>query len=131
MRLAMPTDVFDGGNGLATRGLGLEKTIQNLKVMAFAGADAFNYGSTFFQGGTADTPMGALYLDEKLSSKVHLFSRNIFSTSQTSIKSPRPRPRKADTRTPPIKHGLENESVVIRENPWRPPTRRSPAPRRR
>jgi hypothetical protein len=94
IRLSLPTDVLGGGSGISYRGLGLESTVHRLKVLAFGGASSFNYSTTFFQAAAADTPVGGLYLDLPLSAKVHLFSRNVFSTSQTSIQGLTYEPRK-------------------------------------
>ena len=85
LRLALPTDVMGSGSGINYRGLGVEKTFQGLKVMAFGGASSFNYSTTFFQAATAETPLGGLYLDLRLSPRLRLFSRNVISTSTTSI----------------------------------------------
>jgi len=85
IRLSLPTDVLGSGSGISYRGVGVEKTVQGLKVLAFGGASSFNYSTTFFQAAETDAPVGGLYLDLPLSRKVRLFSRNVFSTSQTSI----------------------------------------------
>ena len=85
LRLSLPTDVMGSGSGINYRGLGVEKTVQNLKMLAFGGASSSNYSTTFLQAAAAETPVGGLYLDLQVSPKLRFFSRNVLSTSTTSI----------------------------------------------
>jgi len=94
VRLSLPTDVLGSGSGISYRGVGVEKTVGHVTVLAFGGVSSFNYSTGFFQAARVDTPVGGLYFDLPLSSQLSLFSRNVFSTSQTSIQGICYRPRK-------------------------------------
>ena len=94
LRLSLPTDVMGGGSSINYRGLGLEKTVQGVKVLAFGGASSLNYTTSFFQAAATDTPLGGLYLDLQVSPKLRFFSRNVLSTSSTSIHGFQYEPRK-------------------------------------
>jgi hypothetical protein len=83
--LSLPTDVFDGARYIPIRGGGLELTRSQFHVVGMLGGTSINRGAPFFRGAKWDSPIGALFMDRALAARWHVFSRNAFSSRQTSI----------------------------------------------
>ena len=67
--------------GYTARGLDNRAT----RIFSFAGATSRGTGTPYFQAGEAEKGVGLLFLDHRLTPKLTLFSRNVFSSQQTSI----------------------------------------------
>src|SRR3954451_13726623 len=85
VRMALPTDVFDSNHYLLVRGVGITTRKRKLNIYAFGGASAFGGGAPFFQTAASDRPVGMLFFDLPVTEKLHFYSKNIFSNTQTSI----------------------------------------------
>lgn len=83
--LRLPTDEFDQSYYFLGRGASVTVKHAETTVFAFAGATSRGFDTTFFQGARAEAAAAALFLDHKLSPKVRLFSRNVFSVRATSV----------------------------------------------
>jgi len=81
----LPTDVFGGGRYVPVRGAGVEMTRGKAHVMAMVGGTSTTRGGPFFHGARWGSPVGLLFVDRGVGERWHLFSRNAFSTRQTSI----------------------------------------------
>ena len=83
--LDLPTDIFNTDQFLLARGASFSSHRQGYDIMAFGGATAVGGGTPFFQGVTADTPAGMLFVDKAVSDRLHFYSREVFSEQQTAI----------------------------------------------
>lgn len=83
--LDLPTDIFNTDQFLLARGASFSAHRQGYDLMFFGGATALSGGTPFFQAASAETPAGILFLDKAVSEDVHLYSREVFSSQQTSI----------------------------------------------
>jgi hypothetical protein len=89
----LPTDVFTGGQYLLIRGVDFKQTItEKTAIHAFGGTSSLGFSAPFMQTAEADTPMGMIFIDHKITPTLRLFSRNIFSGRQTSINGLQYRP---------------------------------------
>ncbi|MBI4165034.1 MAG: hypothetical protein HY508_04800 [Acidobacteria bacterium] len=79
------TDVFDTSHYFMGRGVGLLQTRGATRIFSFAGATSRGTGTPYFRAGEAEKGVGLLFLDHQLSPKLNLFSRNVFSSRQSSI----------------------------------------------
>jgi len=83
--LDLPTDIFNTDQYLLARGASFSTHRQGYDLMFFGGATALSGGTPFFQAASAETPAGVLFLDKAVSDHVHFYSREVFSSQQTSI----------------------------------------------
>jgi hypothetical protein len=81
----LPTDVFDPGHFIDLLGVGVETTIRNASVLAFAGATSTDMSNPIFAAASADHAAAALLGRQRLSSSLKLTSYNLFSAKPTSI----------------------------------------------
>ena len=82
---SLPTDIFDGTRQISIRGAGLDTTVGQFHVAGMIGGTSTTRGAPFFRGARWDAALGSLFIDRPLGAKGHLFSRNAFSSRQTSI----------------------------------------------
>ncbi len=83
----LPTDLFDHSFYFLARGMSFARTVPDGRLFVFAGTTTDGYFAPFLNVARADTPSGAVFYEKQLSSSVRFFSRNIFSTRQTSIQA--------------------------------------------
>ena len=81
----LPTDLFDSSHYFFGRGASVAIKKGSTRVFTFAGLTSDGSSAPFFPGGNFGNGTGALFIDHQISSKLHLSSRNIFSSRQTSI----------------------------------------------
>jgi hypothetical protein len=79
------TDVFDTGHYFMGRGIGVLQRRGATRFFAFVGATSRGTGTPYFRAGEAEKGVGLLFLDHRLTPKINLFSRNVFSSQQSSI----------------------------------------------
>ena len=84
---ALPTDLFAGSVYFLGRGLSLSRKEDDSRLFVFAGTTSDGYFAPFLNVARTDTPSGAIFYEKKVSSHVRFFSRNIFSSRQTSIQA--------------------------------------------
>ena len=89
----LPTDVFDSSQYFLGRGAGISLTRGRVTLLGFAGATATGFSAPFSRGARAESGVGVLFLDAKLSPKLEVFSRNVVSNLQTTINGVEWRPR--------------------------------------
>jgi len=80
----LPTDLFGGGQYLATRGVGVTLPGPD-HVFVFAGATTLGAGTPLFQAFQSQTALAAVFIDKKIAENFHFYSRNIISRQQTWI----------------------------------------------
>jgi len=80
----LPTDIFGGGQYVTTRGVGVTLPGHD-HVFVFAGTTTVGVGTPLFQAFQAQTVMGAIFIDKKVTENFHFYSRNIISHQQTWI----------------------------------------------
>ena len=83
--LDLPTDIFDSNHFILTRGLGVATKKYGTDIFFFGGESAIGAGTPFFQAARGDRPTAMLFLHKTLTRQFSFFSRNAFSTQQTSI----------------------------------------------
>jgi len=83
----LPTDLFDRSYYFLARGLSLAGNADGGRFLVFGGATSNGYFAPFLSVARGDTPSGAVFYEKKLSPTLHFFSRNIFSSRQTSIQA--------------------------------------------
>lgn len=84
----LPTDIFDQTHYFLGRGAGYSRGDGgDYKLFVFAGATANGFFTPFLNVAAIDTPTFALFFQTRLSPKWRFYSRNAFSTTQTSIQS--------------------------------------------
>jgi hypothetical protein len=84
--LTLPIDLFGTQSTLHTRGITMETQMMRTNFHAFLGQMGTGYASPLFRAGTSSGPLTAILVtDTVLTKKLHLFSRNIFSSAPTSI----------------------------------------------
>lgn len=91
---SLPTDVFDGSHYFSARGLGATRTNEHGRFYVFAGATSTWLGTGFFNAASSETPAGVFFYERKLNPRLRFFSRNIVSSTQTSLQSVEWKPRK-------------------------------------
>lgn len=89
----LPTDLFDGGHVFFGRGLSLLHSRQRLRLQGFVGTTSTSFTNEFFQAASSNRTQGLLLLDYDWTKRVHIFSRNVFSDSPTTIHRLEWRPR--------------------------------------
>ncbi len=83
----LPTDLFDHSFYFLARGLSLTRPVTDGRLFVFAGTTTDGYFAPFLTVARNDTPSGAIFYERQLSPTLRFFSRNIFSTRQTSIQA--------------------------------------------
>lgn len=91
----LPTDLFNTDPQFWYRGASIARSVAGAQFLAFGGYDSNSFGAPFFRVGETGRPLGGLFAAGKLSPKLRVVSRNIFtSDKQTAISSlewtPRP-----------------------------------------
>jgi hypothetical protein len=81
----LPTDIFDSSHYLMGRGVGLARSWGTTKVFGFAGATSVGMGTPFFRAAEAQRGVGLLFLERRVTPGLSIFSRNVFSSRQSSI----------------------------------------------
>lgn len=81
----LPTDIFNGSHYFLGSGAGIKSHWKNLDLFGFGGTTATELDAPYFRGARAERGAGALFLDDRVSPKLRLFSRNVFSRQLTSI----------------------------------------------
>ena len=96
--MTLPIDIFGTQSTLHTRGVSLDWRRKRTTYHLFTGQMGTAFASPMFRAGTSSGPLAViLFTDTQLTSKVRLFSRNIFSTSRTNISGAEWRPSKGYT----------------------------------
>ena len=80
-----PTDVFSPGSNLLVQGASYAGTGTRTSYFAFAGASSGGLGAPSFQATDVEKPMGALFVQHRLSSTVRLTGTAIVAERQTII----------------------------------------------
>ncbi|MBZ5660702.1 MAG: carboxypeptidase-like regulatory domain-containing protein [Acidobacteriia bacterium] len=83
----LPTDIFDQSHYFLGRGAGYSRGNADKKLYFFAGETANGFMAPFLNVAAIDTPTVALFYETKLSTRWKFYSRNAFSSRQTSIQS--------------------------------------------
>ncbi len=83
----LPTDLFDNSFYFLGRVLSLTRPVEDGHLFVFAGTTTDGYFAPFLNVARNDTPSGGIFYDKQLSPTLRFFSRNIFSTRQTSIQA--------------------------------------------
>src|SRR5258708_31427594 len=81
----LPTDIFDDSHYFLGRGAGIALNRGGLTLLAFGGATATGFNAPFFRAASAENGVGVFFLEDKITPKIRLFSRNIVSNLQTTI----------------------------------------------
>jgi hypothetical protein len=98
INFSLPMDVFGSQSTLHTNGLAIETHINRTTFYAFTGQMGTGFASPMFRAGTSRGPLTTiLFTDTLLTKNVRLFSRNIFSSAQTTISGIEWKPRLGDT----------------------------------
>ena len=84
--MTLPIDTFGTQSTLHTNGVTVETQLKRTTLHAFAGQMGSSFITPMFRAGTSSGPLSAiLFTDTLLTPNLRLFSRNIFSSSQTAI----------------------------------------------
>jgi hypothetical protein len=84
----LPTDIFDQSHYFLGRGAGYSRgNGGDYKLFGFAGATANGFFTPFLNVAAIDTPTFAMFFEARLSPKWRFYSRNAFSSTQTTIQS--------------------------------------------
>ncbi|MCU1224234.1 MAG: hypothetical protein JWQ42_2327 [Edaphobacter sp.] len=84
--MTLPIDVFGTQSTLHTNGISVDKKIGKTAIHAFTGRMGTAFTSPMFRAGTTSGPPATiLFTDTLLTENLRLFSRNIFSSTQTII----------------------------------------------
>ena len=83
--LNLPTDIFDSGHYILTRGAGITTKKHNVNIFGFAGASAIGAGAPFFQAARSETATGMFFVQAPLTEKLTVYSKSVISDRQTSI----------------------------------------------
>lgn len=83
----LPTDIFDNSHYFLGRGASLSRGDDDHRLFVFAGATTQGFFAPFLNVAQMDTPTGVVFYQTKLSSTWKFYSRNAFSSRQTSIQS--------------------------------------------
>jgi hypothetical protein len=95
---SLPTDIFGSQSTLHTSGVALETHFHRTTLYAFTGQMGAGFASPMFRAGTSSGPLTTiLFTDTLLTKKIRLFSRNIFTSAQTTISGIEWKPRVGDT----------------------------------
>jgi hypothetical protein len=84
--MTLPIDIFGTQSTLYTNGLSVEKKLRGTNYHIFAGQMGTTFFSPMFRAGTSSGPVTAIvFADRLVDHDLRIFTKNIFSTSQTSI----------------------------------------------
>ena len=84
--MTLPIDLFGAQSTLHTTGVTVETQMKRTNYHVFLGQMGTGFVSPMFRAGTSKGPLTAmLFTDTAVTKKLHLFSRNIFSATTTSI----------------------------------------------
>lgn len=83
--VTLPTDIFEGSHYFWGRGANIAFSSPGIKLSIFGGATSLRQVTPFFSGAQAQTPIGYISADIKITPKINLFSRNVIGTQSTSI----------------------------------------------
>ena len=83
----LPTDLFDNSFYFLGRVLSLTGPVEDGHLFVFAGATTGGYFAPFLNVARNDTPSGGIFYEKQISPTLRFYSRNIFSTRQTSIQA--------------------------------------------
>jgi hypothetical protein len=81
--MRFPTDLFSAGYNLLVQGASLTGGSGGTSYLAFAGASSSSLSAPSFQATSIEQPMGALFLQHRLSPTVRLTGNLLFSERQT------------------------------------------------
>jgi hypothetical protein len=84
---SLPTDIFDQSHYFLGRGSGYSRGDSDHKLFIFAGATANGFVVPYLNVATIDTPTVAIFYETKISPRWKFYSRNAFSSRQTTIQS--------------------------------------------
>jgi hypothetical protein len=87
VRFELPTDIFDASHYFLARGIGITRSSDDTRTWIFTGASSQGFSTPFFGAADSANAMGALFYEKRLSDRLTLFSRNIFSSRQTMIQA--------------------------------------------
>jgi hypothetical protein len=83
----LPTDLFDSSFYFLGRGISLTRNLDGNRLFVFAGATTSGYFAPFLNVAKADMGSGAIFYEKQLSPSLRFFSRNVFSSRQSSIQA--------------------------------------------
>ena len=83
--MRFPTDIFGGGYNLLVQGVSLGGGKAGSSYLAFAGASSSSLAAPSFQATSIEKPMGALFLQHRLSPTVRLTGNVLLSERQTVV----------------------------------------------
>jgi hypothetical protein len=83
LSLRAPTDLFGAGTNLLVQGASLVRHRGPTRALFFAGASASGVGGSFAQAQRAERPLGALFIDQTLSSRVRASAQTLLSRRQS------------------------------------------------
>jgi hypothetical protein len=84
--MTLPIDIFGTQSTIYTNGLGVEKKFRGTNYHIFAGQQGTTFFSPMFRAGTSSGPLTTIvFADRLIKPDLRIFTKNIFSSSQTSI----------------------------------------------
>lgn len=83
----LPTDLFQRSYYFLGRGVGVSRKTDRDRLFLYGGASSRGYFSPFLRAAAADTGMGLLFYERKLSPSFRFFSHNLLSNRQTALQS--------------------------------------------
>ena len=83
--MRFPTDLFSGGYNLLVQGASLGGTSGGTSYLAFAGASSSSLAAPSFQATSIEKPMGALFVQHRLSPTVRLTGNLLVAERQTVV----------------------------------------------
>ena len=83
--MRFPTDLFNGGYNLLVQGVSLAGGSATGSYLAFAGASSSSLSAPSFQATRIEKPMGALFLQRRLSPSVRLTGNIVVARRQTFV----------------------------------------------
>lgn len=84
--MTLPIDIFGTQSTIYTNGLSVEKKLRGTNYHIFAGQMGTTFFSPMFRAGTSSGPLTAIvFADRLVKRNLRIFSKNILSSSQTSI----------------------------------------------
>jgi len=81
----LPTDVFQSGQSFLGRGVGLDYRDDDVHLFAMGGTTATGYTTPYTFGARPEDPVGLVYLEAPVSSRLRISSRTLYSGLLTSI----------------------------------------------
>jgi hypothetical protein len=83
--MRLPTDIFSSGLELLVQGMSYSSGDARMSYLAFGGASSTGRASQSFQPTSIDAPMGALFLQRRLTPTLRLTANTIFADRQTVL----------------------------------------------